>query len=195
MATESRSRSPCEPEGVHGGFLLPAVRGHHELYGRGGDRCLGSHGGPFAWCSRRCSMNRKANRACKEPGCVAYAAVGSAYCKAHGVIRMREYRSSEHKKEAARLYRTGQWQALRRQQLTMKPLCAECLRAGKYTLASEVDHVIPHRNDPQLFFDPANLQSLCRSCHSSKTAREDWTPEHRRRTGSRNDSESRWRAG
>jgi len=118
-------------------------------------------------------VNKKANRACREPGCVAYATHGSAYCSQHAAAHGRAFRSAEHRKEAARLYRTGQWQALRRQQLTMKPLCAECLRAGKYTLASEVDHVIPHRNDLQLFFDPANLQSLCRSCHSSKTARED----------------------
>jgi len=166
----SRHVNPKECTGVSS---YQPCGGHHDLYGRGGDRCLGSHGGPLDLCSRRCSMNRKANRACKEPGCVAYAAVGSAYCKAHGAVRSREYRSSEHKKEAARLYRTGQWQALRRQQLTLLPFCAECLKAGKYTLASEVDHVVPHRNDPQLFFDPSNLQSLCHSCHSIKTARED----------------------
>jgi 5-methylcytosine-specific restriction protein A len=82
-------------------------------------------------------------------------------------------RLSEHRKAAARLYRSGQWQALRRQQLTLQPFCAECLRTGKYTLASEVDHVVPHRNDEALFYDPLNLQSLCHPCHSQKTVRED----------------------
>lgn len=118
-------------------------------------------------------MNRKANRACREPSCVGYAVHGSPYCSQHAAAHARAFRLSEHRKAAARLYRTGQWQALRRQQLTMQPFCAECQRAGRYTLASEVDHVVPHRNDEQLFFDAVNLQSLCHSCHSIKTARED----------------------
>jgi len=104
---------------------------------------------------------------------VGYAARGSAYCGRHAAGRAREYRSTEHRKESARLYRSGQWVALRRQQLTTQPFCAACLRAGRYTLASEVDHVVPHRNDERLFFDPLNLQSLCHSCHSEKTALED----------------------
>lgn len=118
-------------------------------------------------------MNKKANRACHEPGCVVYAVHGSPYCGQHAAAHARVFRLSEHRKAAARLYRSGQWLALRRQQLTMQPFCAECLRAGKYTLASEVDHVVPHRNDEALFYDPLNLQSLCHPCHSIKTARED----------------------
>lgn len=51
--------------------------------------------------------------------------------------------------------------------------CVECLRTGKYMLASEVDHVVPHHNDEALFYDPSNPQSLCHPCHSVKTARED----------------------
>ena len=115
-------------------------------------------------------MNRKPNRACREPGCVGYAVLGSPYCGQHAAAHARVFRLSEHRKAAARL---GQWLALRRQQLTKQPFCAECLRAGKYVLASEVDHVVPHRNDEQLFYDHLNLQSLCHPCHSQKTARED----------------------
>ena len=118
-------------------------------------------------------LNRKANRACREPGCAAYAAHGSAYCSRHAAAHARGFRLSEHRKAAARLYRSGQWLAMRRQQLTASPFCAECLRAGQYTLASEVDHVVPHRNDERLFYDPLNLQSMCHPCHSQKTARED----------------------
>ena len=118
-------------------------------------------------------MNKKANRTCREPGCVGYAAQGSLYCSQHAAAYGRVFRSAEHRKEAARLYRSGQWQALRRQQLTLQPLCAECLKAGRYTLAYEVDHITPHRNDEALFYDHTNLQSLCHSCHAIKTARED----------------------
>ena len=39
-------------------------------------------------------------------------------------------------------------------------------------MAKEVDHIIPHRGDMQLFWDVANWQGLCKSCHSKKTAQE-----------------------
>ena len=32
--------------------------------------------------------------------------------------------------------------------------------------ACEVDHVVPHRGDRQLFWDANNLQSLCKPCHA-----------------------------
>lgn len=79
-------------------------------------------------------MNRKSNRACHEPGCVGYAVKGSAFCAKHAAAHARVFRLWEYRKAAARLYRSGQWQAMRRQQLTTQPFCAECLKAGKYTL-------------------------------------------------------------
>ena len=39
-------------------------------------------------------------------------------------------------------------------------------------VATEVDHITPHRGDRRLFFDGQNLQPMCRSCHAQKTARE-----------------------
>lgn len=38
---------------------------------------------------------------------------------------------------------------------------------GQLVPASVADHIKPHRGDRGLFFDPANLQSLCKSCHDS----------------------------
>jgi 5-methylcytosine-specific restriction protein A len=35
------------------------------------------------------------------------------------------------------------------------------------------DHVVPHKGDWLLFVDEKNLQGLCLSCHSKKTATED----------------------
>ena len=37
------------------------------------------------------------------------------------------------------------------------------------TPATQTDHVIPHRGDPLLFWDPANWQALCDSCGARKT--------------------------
>ena len=66
-----------------------------------------------------------------------------------------------------KLYNTKEWHRLRHYQLKKEPLCAMCLKAGKYTPATIVDHVVPHKGDEALFFDPNNLQSLDKLCHDS----------------------------
>jgi 5-methylcytosine-specific restriction endonuclease McrA len=35
-----------------------------------------------------------------------------------------------------------------------------------------VDHIVPHRRNPQRLHDLKNLQLLCRSCHGVKSQRE-----------------------
>lgn len=64
-----------------------------------------------------------------------------------------------------RLYSTARWKALRLMQLAAHPLCRMCLDAGSTSLATVADHIRPHRGDERLFFDPSNLQSLCKRCH------------------------------
>lgn len=61
---------------------------------------------------------------------------------------------------------------LRPNQLLREPYCRECALKGYRTLATDVDHITPHRGSWALFVDPDNLQSLCHSCHSRKTAAE-----------------------
>ena len=70
----------------------------------------------------------------------------------------------------ARMYHTAAWRALRASQLEAFPNCQarSCTRA-----ATVVDHVVAHGGSNSLFHDPANLQSLCKRCHDSKTARYD----------------------
>ena len=71
------------------------------------------------------------------------------------------------------LYRTDRWQRLRRRVLSEQPFCAMRAQRERCRLvATEVDHIKPHRGDRRLFFDRANLQPMCRSCHAQKTARE-----------------------
>lgn len=45
--------------------------------------------------------------------------------------------------------------------------CRYCTRLGRNTRAEVVDHVVPHRGDPGLFWDQTNHQPLCRTCHNS----------------------------
>lgn len=72
------------------------------------------------------------------------------------------------------LYRLPIWKdRLRPNQLAAEPFCRECWKQRRERVrATDVDHIIPHRGSMKLFTDPGNLQSLCHSCHSIKTAAE-----------------------
>jgi 5-methylcytosine-specific restriction endonuclease McrA len=65
------------------------------------------------------------------------------------------------------LYHSKQWHSLRVRQLKASPLCVMCGQLGNTVAATVVDHIKPHRGDESLFFNPANLQSLCKRCHDS----------------------------
>ena len=55
----------------------------------------------------------------------------------------------------------------------MHPLCRMCEAEGKITVATIVDHVIPHRGDPVLFNDVNNWQALCKQHHDHAKQRVD----------------------
>ena len=77
---------------------------------------------------------------------------------------MPDHRSAE-AAQYRKLYKTQAWKATRRQQLQQEPLCRMCMVAGRVIAATVADHVRPHKGDRVLFFDAANLQSLCAPCH------------------------------
>lgn len=54
-------------------------------------------------------------------------------------------------------------------QLARQPLCEHCKARGRIVLAIEVDHRVPISAGGSAL-DADNLQSLCVSCHSRKTA-------------------------
>ena len=65
------------------------------------------------------------------------------------------------------------WTKYRALFLQQNPLCAECQKQNILNPATVVDHITPHCGDYDLFWDPANHQCLCASCHSTKTATKD----------------------
>lgn len=65
------------------------------------------------------------------------------------------------------------WQAARLGYLRAHPLCVECLAIGLTVASVEVDHIIPHRGDMELFWRPGNWAALCKPHHSRKTYLED----------------------
>lgn len=116
-------------------------------------------------------MLRKANRPCREPGCVAYALPGESRCAKHYMPRAKP--RSRQAKAWRKEYGTARWRDARAAYLERHPLCVVCKGRGELVSAAVVDHVIPHRGDMTLFWDEKNWQALCKRCHDSKTAKED----------------------
>jgi len=85
--------------------------------------------------------------------------------------RHRSQRRRADRADRWHFYNSMPWRKLRAWFLQQHPLCAECQRSGRVAAAEQVDHVIPLAEGGAAL-DSANLQALCMSCHSAKTARE-----------------------
>ncbi|WP_430395093.1 HNH endonuclease signature motif containing protein [Enterovirga aerilata] len=48
-----------------------------------------------------------------------------------------------------------------------------CEQGGMVREATVVDHVVPHRGDQALFWDPSNWQPLCREHHDRDKQRQE----------------------
>ena len=111
-------------------------------------------------------MAMKPLRPCLHPGCRALTKDG--YCSLHRPVPGKDRRPSPRERGY-----DSRWRRASKAFLKDHPWCAECLRGGRLEAATQVDHIIPHKGDPVLFWDEKNWQGLCRRCHSRKTARED----------------------
>lgn len=77
------------------------------------------------------------------------------------------------RKHKQSLYKTRRWHKMRARQLRDNPLCSLHLELGRSEPATIVDHKIPHHGDETLFFDEANLQSMCKPCHDKHKQRQE----------------------
>ena len=110
-------------------------------------------------------MPVKPRKPCAHPGCPALVDPVEKYCPAHKPLHPVEVRPA-----AARGY-DRRWQKVSRKFLEAHPFCENCLAHGKYEKATVVDHIQPHRGDPEKFWDEKNWQSLCKPCHDKKTGK------------------------
>jgi len=62
------------------------------------------------------------------------------------------------------------WQKVRKHHLTFNPLCVDCLKMFLFIPAREVHHVIKVADRPDMRDVPSNMMSLCKRCHSVRTA-------------------------
>lgn len=82
----------------------------------------------------------------------------------------------KHTKDRAHAAERGygaKWQRERRKFLESNPFCVKCYEEGHITMATVVDHIVPHRGDQKLFWDRGNWQPLCEHHHNVKTMTED----------------------
>jgi len=79
----------------------------------------------------------------------------------------RNSREKETLKEQG-FYHTPAWRRVRILALQRDHyLCQECLRQHRFTAATEVHHILPLEEHPELALELSNLRSLCWSCHEA----------------------------
>lgn len=96
----------------------------------------------------------------------------SGYCDTHADQVKSFVRERPRESSTARGY-GYKWQQARAGFLAKHRLCVKCQARGLVVVATDVDHIEPHKGDMVVFWDRSNWQALCASCHSTKTAGED----------------------
>lgn len=117
-------------------------------------------------------MPRKLKVPCAHPGCPELVDPGRHFCGEHRKLHPEYLRNPNH-----RGY-TSRWRKAAKSYLNSHPLCVICAQKDppRYTKATVVDHIVPHRGDTELFWDRTNWQALCKQCHDQKTLKEDIHP-------------------
>lgn len=109
---------------------------------------------------------------CSQPGCPAYIRDGGR-CDDHKRERWQRQRC---KKDPAKdkFYSSSAWRKLRAWFMNQHSICQGSLPGGRKcrSKGTECDHIQPIELRPDLALNQGNLQSLCKSCHSRKTAGE-----------------------
>lgn len=85
------------------------------------------------------------------------------YCEKHA-------RSWEKRADSPKRITGRRLQKMREQLFRDHPLCAECLRHGRITPATQRDHIVPLTEGGT--DDTSNEQGLCDDCHEVKSQRE-----------------------
>lgn len=112
---------------------------------------------------------------CLHLGCSNNRSKYNNYCIEHGgrdTYNHKRYNSKQERQDFNAMYATKQWRTFRQIQLSKQPLCAGCLADGRIVAAEHIDHVFPWSAINEQAFYHNIFQSLCASCHSSKTSLE-----------------------
>lgn len=111
-------------------------------------------------------MPARPARPCTHPGCNALSRDGTGRCPDHP-------REQWGKKADAPRRITGQkLQALRAELFREHPLCVMCKAAGRITVATERDHIVPLSKSKVDEPNNDGVQALCHECHEAKSKAE-----------------------
>lgn len=116
-------------------------------------------------------MPTRAARPCRVSQCPGLAVPGSRFCNEHQPLTRQRPRPDNRPSAHQRGYGST-WRMLRLMQLRSQPICADPfgVHGGIIVPATDVDHIVPRSRGGEDVIE--NLQSLCHSCHSMKTRRE-----------------------
>jgi 5-methylcytosine-specific restriction enzyme A len=116
-------------------------------------------------------MPMRPARACRNRavGCPNKTTTSAGWCS-ECVARVEQQRTRREPWRA--WYHHYEWKTLSARVRREEPLCRVCEANGRVEPTTQVDHIVAHRGNWELFKDRANLQGLCDSHHSAKTARE-----------------------
>jgi len=102
-----------------------------------------------------------------------YNAIESPQCPKCKKVSNKTYDNTMRAKDRTKIYNSRQWKNIRVKALVRDEfMCVMCRANGIDTKAEEVDHILELQDRQDLAFDLDNLQSLCKPCHSKKTAKE-----------------------
>ena len=104
-------------------------------------------------------MPYKAPRPCRRGGCPELVTDQSGFCEKHRAEEHARY-NREQRPDFHKMYSSPRWTRMSRAYLDAHMFCEKCGRFAELT-----HHRVPHGGDPALFYDEANLEALCRSCH------------------------------
>ena len=108
-------------------------------------------------------MPVKNKKPCGYVGCPELVEIGTQYCAKHQAKVYADYDKYERTEERKERYQ-GSWKSIRIRFIKEHPFCDICFQNGIMTPAVLVHHRKPLAEGGTN--DPANLQSLCKPCHS-----------------------------
>lgn len=117
---------------------------------------------------------------CNHKGCKEL--TRTAYCPKHteemNIKRQKNRNYTDRKynkdrktrdKEAYMFYHSDEWQSIRKLALVRdQGLCQDCKIQGKVTVAEQVHHIIPIKDNWESRYSLKNLISLCHNCHNRR---------------------------
>lgn len=109
-------------------------------------------------------------RKCFHPPCRLMIPFTETYCGKHNPSKEYNKARRTHEAEYIKFYKSASWiKARRMQMINDDHLCVKCLKDGIITPGEMVDHIIPTKEDWSRRLDNSNFQTLCWSCHNTKT--------------------------